>query len=62
MFEQKLVRVENNDMEELNSLLEDGWIIKSMSACGTGAGVGSLPRYGSSYCYVWLERRAQEGN
>jgi hypothetical protein len=62
MFEQKLVRVENNDMEELNSLLEDGWIIKSMSACGTGADGGSRPRYGSSYCYVWLERRAHEGN
>lgn len=62
MFEQKLVRVENNDMEELNSLLEDGWIIKSMSACGTGAGGGSFAEHGKSYCYVLLERRVHEGN
>lgn len=54
MFEQKLVRVENNDMEELNSLLEDGWIIKSMSACGTGRGGNFGER--SAYCYVWLEK------
>lgn len=60
MFEQTLVRVENNDMEELHFLLEAGWIIKSMSACGTGAGGGSMPRYGSSYCYVLLERRTHE--
>lgn len=62
-MKQRLVRVEGNDMDELNSLLEEGWIIKSMSACGTGAACSSsYSIYGNSYCYVWLERRVHEDN
>ena len=53
-MKQRLIRVWGNDMDELNSLLEGGWIIKSISACGTGR-VGNFGE-GSGYCYVWLEK------
>jgi hypothetical protein len=53
-MKQRLIRVWSDDTKELDSLLEDGWIIQSISACATGRG-GNFGE-GSSYCYVWLEK------
>lgn len=55
-MKQTLVRVENNNMENVHSLLSDGWVIKSISACGTGGGGGSYAIRGNSYCYILLEK------
>ena len=50
-LEQKLIIVYDIDTDEVNRLLNDGWTIKSMSACGfQWAGEGA------SVCYVHLVR------
>lgn len=46
-LEQKFIIVDDVYTDDVNRLLDDGWTIKNMSACGNE---------GSSLCYVYLVR------
>lgn len=50
-LEQKFIIVYDVDTDEVNRLLDDGWTIKNMSACGY-----QWNNEGFSLCYVYLVR------
>ena len=50
-LEQKFIIVYDADTQEVNKLLNKGWIVKNMSACGF-----QWDGEGSSMCYVHLVR------
>lgn len=50
-LEQKFIIVYDTDTDEVNNLLNNGWIVKNMSACGF-----QWDGEGASLCYVHLVR------
>lgn len=50
-MEQRFIIVYNADTAEVNKLLNDGWVISEMSACGF-----QWDNQGESLCYVHLVR------
>lgn len=59
---QKILRVEERDFDTLSQLLNNGWIVKSMSACAAINSPGTIGQCEArkdaySFCYVLLEKQ-----
>lgn len=51
-MKQKLIVVKGDDTNNLNELLNNGWVIKQISAASAGT-----PQVYPSVCYVWIEKQ-----
>ena len=54
-IEQKVIIVSDVDIDKVNKLFDEGWIIVKMSACGS-----QWNGEGSSLLYVYLVREIKE--